>query len=90
MHRLIRSVGIAVIGIVAVSNAGSATISGFAIAQGGALMPIAGTVVGTNPEGSTNLDIAVSGDSRHLFTLNSGTGTIGVFAIQSNGALTSV
>jgi 6-phosphogluconolactonase len=73
-----------------VSNAGSATISGFAIGQGGSLTSIAGTVVGTNPEGSTNLDIAVSGDSRYVFTLNSGTGTIGVFAIQSNGALTSV
>jgi 6-phosphogluconolactonase len=73
-----------------VSNAGSATISGFAIGQGGVLTPIAGTVVGTNPEGSTNLDIAVSGDSRYLFTLNSGTGTIGIFAIQSNGALTNV
>jgi 6-phosphogluconolactonase len=73
-----------------VSNAGSGTISGFAIGQNGALTPIAGTVVGTNPEGSTNLDIAASGDSRYLFTLNSGTGTIGVFAIQSNGALTSV
>jgi 6-phosphogluconolactonase (cycloisomerase 2 family) len=73
-----------------VSNAGSATISGFAIGQGGALTSIAGTVVGTNPEGSTNLDITVSGDSRYVFTLNSGTGTIGVFAIQSNGALTSV
>jgi 6-phosphogluconolactonase len=73
-----------------VSNAGSATISGFAIGQGGSLTSIEDTVVGTNPEGSTNLDIAVSGDSRYVFTLNSGTGTIGVFAIQSNGALTSV
>ena len=73
-----------------VSNAGSATISGFAIGQGGGLTPIGGTVVGTNPEGSTNLGVAVSGDSRYLFTLNSGTGMIGVFAIQSNGALSNV
>ena len=73
-----------------VSNAGSSTISGFSIGQGGTLTPIAGTVVGTNPEGSTNLDITVSGDSKYVFTLNSGSGTIGVFAIQSNGALSNV
>jgi 6-phosphogluconolactonase (cycloisomerase 2 family) len=72
-----------------VSNAGSSTISGFAIGQGGALTPIAGTVVGTNPDGSTNLDITVSGDSKYVFTLNSGSGTVGVFAIQSDGSLTS-
>lgn len=73
-----------------VSNAGSSTISGFSIGQGGALTPIAGTVVGTNPQGSTNLDITVSGDSKYVFTLNSSSGTIGVFAIQSNGALGNV
>jgi 6-phosphogluconolactonase len=73
-----------------VSNAGSSTISGLSIGPGGSLTPIGGTVVGTNPEGSTNLDITVSGDSKYLFTLNSGSGTIGVFAIQSNGALSNV
>jgi 6-phosphogluconolactonase len=73
-----------------VSNAGSSTISGFSIGQGGALTPVGGTVVGTNPTGSTNLDSTVSGDSKYVFTLNSGSGTIGVFAIQSNGALSSV
>jgi 6-phosphogluconolactonase len=73
-----------------VSNAGSSTISGFSIGEGGALTPIAGTVVGTNPEGSTNLDITVSGDSKYVFTLNSGSGTIGVFAIQNNGTLRNV
>jgi 6-phosphogluconolactonase len=73
-----------------VSNAGSSTISGFSIGQGGALTPIAGTLVGTNPEGSTNLDIAVSGDSKYVFTLNSSSGTIGVFSIPSNGALSNV
>jgi 6-phosphogluconolactonase (cycloisomerase 2 family) len=43
--------------------------------------------VGTNPTGSTNLDIAVSADSKFLYTLNSGTGTIGVFAVQEDGTL---
>jgi 6-phosphogluconolactonase len=73
-----------------VSNAASSTISGFAIGQGGVLTPIEGTVVGTNPQGSTNLDIAVSGDSKYVFTLNSGNGTISVFAIENDGALSSV
>ncbi|MGA7524601.1 MAG: beta-propeller fold lactonase family protein [Acidobacteriaceae bacterium] len=72
-----------------VSNAGSSTISGFAIGQGGTLTPIDGTVVGTNPAGSTNLDIAVSGDSKYVFTLNAGSGTIGIFATTSDGSLTS-
>ena len=72
-----------------VSNAGSSTISGFAIGQHGTLTPIDGTVVGTNPSGSTNLDIAVSGDSQYVFTLNAGSGTIAVFATKSDGSLTS-
>lgn len=72
-----------------VSNAASSTISGFAIGQNGAITPVEGTVVGTNPQGSTNLDIAVSGDSQYVFTLNSGSGTISVFAIQSDGSLTN-
>ncbi|AEU35208.1 lactonase family protein [Granulicella mallensis] len=70
-----------------VSNAGSATISGFAIGSNGALTPIGGTVVGNNPEGATNLDIAVSADGKYLYTLNSATGNVGVFGIRQDGAL---
>lgn len=73
-----------------VSNAGSGTISGFAIAQNGTLTPIGATVVGTNPEGSTNLDIGVSGNGKFVYTLNSGTGTIGIFGIEKDGTLTSL
>lgn len=73
-----------------VSNAGSASISGFVIGQGGSLSPIGGAVVGTNPAGSTNLDIAISGDQRYLYSLNSGSGTIGVFEIRSDGTLNSL
>jgi 6-phosphogluconolactonase (cycloisomerase 2 family) len=72
------------------SNAGSATISGFAIGVNGALTAVGPTVVGTNPAGSTNLDIAVSADGKFLYSLNSGTGTIGVFAIQPDGTLNNV
>jgi len=70
-----------------VSNAGSATISGFAIGKSGSLTPLPATVVGVNPAGATNLDITVSGDGKFLFTLNSGNGTIGIFAIQQDGTL---
>jgi 6-phosphogluconolactonase len=70
-----------------VSNAGSATISGFAISSTGALSALPGTVVGENPGGATNLDIAVSADGKFLFTLNSADGTIGTFAIQKDGTL---
>ena len=74
-----------------VSNAASSTISGFHIAANGSLTPIVSTVLGINPTGSGNLDIAVTADSEFLYTLNSGNGTIGVFAItQQGGALTNV
>jgi 6-phosphogluconolactonase (cycloisomerase 2 family) len=71
-----------------VSNSGSASISGFAIAANGALSPLAGTVVANNPSGSANLDIAISADGAFLFTLNAAVGNIGVFAIdKQSGAL---
>jgi 6-phosphogluconolactonase len=73
-----------------VSNAGSSTISGFAIASNGKLTPIGATVVGSNPDDATNLDIAVTADGLFLYTLNSGSGTVGVFAIHSNGSLSPV
>jgi 6-phosphogluconolactonase len=72
------------------SNAGSSTISGFAIANTGALTALSGTIVGTNPEGSTNLDIAVSFDGKFIYTLNSVAGAIGVFVVQKDGTLLNV
>lgn len=72
------------------SNAGTSTISGFTIGSTGVLTPIAGTVVGTNPSGSTNLDIAVSSDGKYLYTLDSGTGSVSVFEINQDGMLTSI
>jgi len=50
---------------------------------------LSGTVVGANPSGATNLDITISSDGKFLYTLNSGNGTIGIFAIQKDGQLTS-
>lgn len=72
------------------SNAGTSTISGFAISSSGALTPVSGTVVGTNPHGSTNLDIAISSDGKYLYTLDSGTGSVSIFGIDPDGTLTSI
>jgi 6-phosphogluconolactonase len=73
-----------------VSSAGSSPISGFSITATGTLTPIGPTVVGTNPDGGTNLDITTSADGKFVYTLNSGTGTIGIFAIQPDGTLNSL
>jgi 6-phosphogluconolactonase len=70
-----------------VSNAGSSTISAFAIGAGGTLTPVASTIVATQPEGSTNLDITISGDGSLLYALNSMVGTVGVFKINGDGTL---
>lgn len=77
-------------GRVYASNAGTSNIAGFSIGQGGELKPLNGTIVGSNPEGSTNLDIAISSDGKFLYSLNGIVGTVGVFAIQPNGTLTEV
>jgi 6-phosphogluconolactonase len=74
-----------------VSNAGSASVSGFAIGSGGTLTPIPGTVLALNPTGSANIDITVSSDGKFLYTLNAGTGSVGMFAIQpTSGTLTDL
>jgi 6-phosphogluconolactonase len=71
-----------------VSNAGSGSVSGFAIGNTGALTPLPGTVLALNPSGSSNIDVAISLDGKFLYTLNAGTGTVGMFAIQpANGTL---
>jgi 6-phosphogluconolactonase len=74
-----------------VSNAGSGTISGFAIGSGGTLTALPGTVLASNPAGSANIDVTVSADGKFLYTLNAGKGAVGMFAVQANnGALTSL
>jgi len=73
-----------------VSNAGSSTIAGFSISATGSLTPLPGTIVGTNPAGSGNLDIAVSEDGKFLYSLNSAAGAIGAFAINADGSLTNL
>jgi 6-phosphogluconolactonase (cycloisomerase 2 family) len=70
-----------------VSNTLSSSISGFAIGSSGTVTALPGTVVASLPTGSNNLDIAVSDDARFVYTMNTGAGTIGIFAVQPNGSL---
>ena len=72
------------------ANSATSTISGFAIGANGSLTPLPGTIVGTFPAGSTDIDMTVSANGRFLYTLNTGTGTIGIFEIQKDGTLLSL
>jgi 6-phosphogluconolactonase len=72
------------------SNSGSGTVSGFSISASGALTAISGTVVGTIPSGSTNLDLAITEDGKFLYTLDSGTGSVSIFGINEDGTLTNL
>jgi len=70
-----------------VSNAASSTISAFTIDKGGDLKAVGSTIVATQPAGTTNLDITISGDGKYLFALNSMVGTVSVFEINADGTL---
>jgi len=72
------------------SNAGTSTISGFTLSTSGALAALPGTIVGTNPAGTTNLDITISGDGRFLYTVDTGTGAVSIFGIGKDGTLTNL
>jgi 6-phosphogluconolactonase (cycloisomerase 2 family) len=71
-------------------NATSSNQSGFALDARGSLKPLGDTIVSSNPDNSANLGMAVSADGRYLYTLNAGTGAIGVFAVQEDGSLVSL
>ena len=72
------------------ANSATSTISGFSIGANGLLTPLPGTIVGTLPTGSTDLDITVSSNGKFLYTLNTGTGTIGIFEINHDGTLSNL
>jgi 6-phosphogluconolactonase len=76
--------------IVYAVNAGTSNIAGYAISHTGALTPIAATIVGTNPDGSTNLDTGISQNGKFVYTLNAGTGAVGIFSVQSDGTLLNI
>ena len=70
-----------------VDNAGTATVAGFSVSSNGALTPIDGTILFSDPEGTANLDMATSGDGKFLYTLDSGVGTVSIYSINSDGSL---
>jgi 6-phosphogluconolactonase len=71
------------------ANAGGSSISGFAIGSDGTLTLITpGGKTGDLGAGGQPLDIDFGGDGRFLYVLKNGTGTVGAFAVNSDGTLT--
>lgn len=70
------------------ANAGGNSISGFKVLPGGSISLITpGGATGTMAPGSTPLDLDVSRDSKFLYVLKAGTGTVGGYAIGADGSL---
>jgi 6-phosphogluconolactonase len=70
------------------ANAGSGTISGYAVATNGSLALIMSSgVSGSTGAGSTPLDLDLSRGDKYLYVLESGAGRIGAFAVAQNGSL---
>jgi 6-phosphogluconolactonase len=73
------------------ANAGGSSISGFAIGNDGSLTLITpGGRTGDLGTGAQPLDIDFGGNGRFLYVLKNGAGTIGAFAVQSDGKLTAL
>jgi 6-phosphogluconolactonase len=72
-----------------VTNTGSGSISGYAIDFDGtiALLDEDGPTALTG-DGSAPIDMAITDGGRFLYSLNSGTNTIGAFRVHSDGSLT--
>src|SRR5579862_6459517 len=74
--------------VVYTANAGSGSISGFAIAGDGSLQLLtADGQTGLTGPGSHPTDMAQSSDGRFLYSLNNGNGTISGFDVQADGSL---
>jgi 6-phosphogluconolactonase len=73
------------------ANAGSGSISGFAVAPNGALRLLTvGGATGITGAGSTPLDLDVTRNSRFLYVIEGGTGNVMGFAIGNDGSLSSL
>jgi 6-phosphogluconolactonase (cycloisomerase 2 family) len=73
------------------ANAGSGTITGYAVAPNGSVALLdANGITGTT--GGHPIDEALSRNSKFLYVLNTGAGVLGInaFAVQSDGSLTSL
>jgi len=75
-----------------VANAGSGSISGYSVASNGTLTALdpSGRTGITTTRDATPLDMGVTRDGKFLYALQTGTGTIGSFAIASDGRLTTL
>jgi 6-phosphogluconolactonase (cycloisomerase 2 family) len=73
------------------ANAGGNSISGFSVAPNGSIALVTPSgATGTMAAGSTPLDLDVSRDSRFLYILKAGTGTVGAYAIAADGSLAAL
>jgi 6-phosphogluconolactonase len=71
-----------------VTNTGSGSISGYAIDLDATLELLdADGRTALTGEGSTPIDLVITGGGRFLYTLNSGARTIGAFRVRSDGSL---
>jgi 6-phosphogluconolactonase len=72
-----------------VTNTGSGSISGYAIDFDGTIELLdADGRTGLTGDGSAPVDLALTDSGRFLYSLNSGTSTIGAFRVHSDGSLT--
>ena len=73
------------------ANAGSATVTGFAIDAQGTLTRLTDTgLSGDLGAGSQPLDLDMSRNGNFLYVFKNGTGTIGAFSVAGDGSLTSM
>lgn len=73
------------------TNAGSGTVSGYFIGRDGSLSLLdADGVTGVTGAGSTPIDMALSVNSRYLYTLNAGNSTISGFRVDHHGGLHAI
>ena len=71
------------------ANAGSATLTGFAIAASGELTRLTESGVSADlGAGANPLDLDMSRNGKFLYVFKNGTGTIGGFAVENDGSLT--
>lgn len=66
-------------------NAGSSTVSGYAMSHNGTL-----TALGNTAAGAGTVDVAVSPDGHDLYARSGGDGTLHAFRVGANGSLTPV
>ncbi len=74
-----------------VSNTGSGSLSAYRVARDGSItLRDADGRTGDTGTGSAPLDIAFSDNNRYIYTLNSGTHSLGAFRVQANGGLVAL